>query len=268
MSKTSLSAILSIFLFIIPSSCAHAQEWAKERLEKSQRHLEWVDVKNGDRTLKCFVAYPEVKEKATTVLVIHEIFGMSDWIKELCDELAAEGFVAVAPDLLSGKSGESTSTFKSVDDVRKAVSALTKEQVASDLASTATYASKLPASNGKLAVAGFCWGGAQTWLAVADNRDLKEGFVFYGMPDKAGAQLDKIAAPVLGFFGENDARVTSTVSDTKQTMEKLGKIFQPHIYADAGHGFMRTGEAPDADVPNKKARAEAWSSMIKALHEI
>ena len=256
-----------VALCLVTCSRAEAQEWAKERLEKSPRHLEWVDVKRDDRKIKCFIAYPESKQKATAVVVIHEIFGLSDWAREVCDELAAEGFIAIAPDLVSGKPGEETSNIKSVDAVRKAVSSLPHDQVAADLSAVAAYVSHLPSANGKIAVAGFCWGGAQTWLAMTNNPDFKSGFVFYGIPD-ASLSLEKVPAPVYGFYGEKDNRVTSTVEDTTKRMEKIAKIYHPKIYTDAGHGFMRTGEAPDADAPNQKARADAWSVMTKALHEL
>lgn len=256
---------LASFLILSCGIRAEAQEWAKTKLEKSPRHLEWVDVKRDDRTLKCFIAYPESKKKATTVVVIHEIFGLSDWARDVCDELAAEGFIAIAPDLLSGKKGEQTSTFGSVDDVRKAVSGLPREQVSADLKAVADYAAKLPSSNGKLAVAGFCWGGSKTWLTVTSNPEMKAGFVFYGTPDVSDEEMAKITGPVYGFYGEKDNRVTSTVADATTKMEKASKIYKPTIYKDAGHGFMRTGEAPDADEPNKKARNEAWAAMIKEL---
>jgi hypothetical protein len=111
-----LAILFTSLVCLLTCNNANAQEWAKAKLEKSPRHLEWVDVQQGDRKLKCFIAYPQVKEKATSVVVVHEIFGMSDWVREVCDELAAEGFIAIAPDLLSGKPGEETSKFK--DDVR------------------------------------------------------------------------------------------------------------------------------------------------------
>ncbi len=255
-------------LCILAGSRVDAQEWAKAKLEKSPRHLEWVDVKRDDRKIKCFIAYPQVKEKATAVVVIHEIFGMSDWVRETCDELAAAGYIAIAPDLLSGKPGEETSSMHNVDDVRKAVSALPREQVSADLASVADYAEHLPAANGKLAVAGFCWGGSQTWLAVTTIPTLKAGFVFYGTADKSIADFDHIRGPVYGFYGEKDARVTSTVEDTITHMAKVGKIYKPTTYTDAGHGFMRAGEAPDATAPDKNARDRAWSEMTKALHDL
>jgi len=266
--KIAAFLLSSLVLFVICTPIAQAQDWAKAKLEKSPRHLEWIDVKNGDRTLKCFIAYPESKKPATAVLVIHEIFGLSDWVREVCDDLASNGFIAIAPDLLSGKPGEDTTTYKSVDDVRKAVSSLPREQVASDLKVVADYLSHLPACNGKLALAGFCWGGTQTWLAMVSDPSLKAGFVFYGSPSASANEFDKIKAPVYGFYGEKDARVTSTVDDTKAGMKKASKVYEPVIYSNAGHGFMRSGEAPDAEPPNMEARKEGWARMLRLLQKL
>src|SRR5436190_1446105 len=140
---------------------ASAQDWAKSRLDKSPRHLEWVKVKQGTREVSCFVAYPEVKEKATAVIVIHEIFGLSDWVRGVADQLAEAGYIAIAPDLLSGTApgGGGTSELGSGDAVRKAISSLPPDQITKDLNAVKDYVAHLPASNGKVAVAGFCWGG-------------------------------------------------------------------------------------------------------------
>jgi len=264
---TKLFATL-MFLTFISCPQAFAQDWAKEKLEKSQRHLEWVEVKKDDRIIKCFVAYPESKKKSNVVLVIHEIFGLSDWVREICDELAEEGFIAIAPDLLSGKSGDETSKYGSVDEIRKAVSSLPREQISKDLLAVADYASKIDSSNGKVSTAGFCWGGTQVWLAITTNKDLKTGFVFYGTPNDSLNNFDKINCPVYGFYGEKDNRVTSTVDDTISKMKAAGKSFESKIYSDAGHGFMRSGEAPEATAPDKKARKEAWAKMTKTLKEL
>lgn len=258
---------IALSMFLLCCAPAHAQEWAKAQLEKSNRHLEWVDVKNDDRNIKCFIAYPEVKEKATAVLVIHEIFGLSDWVRLVCDQLAAEGLIAIAPDLLSGKPGEQTSNHKSVDDTRKAVSSLPRDQVAKDLTAVSKYVSLLPAANGKVAVTGFCWGGTQTWLAMTTNSDLQSGYVFYGTLAN-DMDVEKIAAPVYGFYGEKDARVTSTVDDTTERMKKASKQFSSRIYENAGHGFMRTAESPEGSEADKKARAEAWAEITKALKSL
>src|SRR2546428_7205482 len=172
---------------IMVAVAAPAQDWAKARLEKSPRHQEWVKVKHGSREVNCFIVYPEVKDKATAVLVIHEIFGLSEWVRGVADQLAEAGYIASAPDLLSGAapSGGGTSEFAGRDAVTKAVSSLPADQVTADLNAVADYVVKLPACNGKLAVGGFCWGGGQTFRFATNHKNVKAAFVFYGTgPDK------------------------------------------------------------------------------------
>lgn len=260
-----------IFLtaFIMAMS-SFAQDWAKAKLEKSPRHQEWVKVSHDKREVSCFIVYPEVKDKATAVVVIHEIFGMTDWVRSVADELAANGYIAIAPDLLSGmgpKGGDS-SAFDGIDAARKAVSELPPDQVTADLNAVAAYVAKLAAANGKVAVGGFCWGGLQTFRFATNNKDIKATFVFYGSgPDKEDA-IARIPCPVYGFYGGNDARVNATIPQSTELMKKAGKTYEPVTYEGAGHGFMRAGEAPDASEPNKKARAEAWKRWLKLLKKI
>src|SRR2546423_418771 len=189
-----------------------AQDWAKARIEKSQRHLEWAKVKNGNREVNCFVAYPEVKDKATAVIVIHEIFGLSDWVKGVADQLAEAGYIAIAPDLLSGvgPNGGGTAELGGRDSVTKAVQSLPPDQVTGDLDAVAAYVSKLPSCNGKIAVGGFCWGGGQSFRYATNNKKLKAAFVFYG-PGTKEDSMSRIECPVYGFYGGAENRKTATV---------------------------------------------------------
>src|ERR1700687_4785389 len=170
---------LLIASVLVPASAASAQDWAKGRLDKSPRHLEWVKLKQGKREVTSFIAYPEVKEKVTAVVVIHEIFGLTDWVRGVTDQLAEAGYLAIAPDLLSGAAanGGGTSDFKDGDAVRKAISSLPADQVTPDLNAAGEYGAKLPACNGKVVVAGFCWGGGQSFRLATDNKDIKAAFV-------------------------------------------------------------------------------------------
>jgi carboxymethylenebutenolidase len=266
MRKLSLAAIVTLCCLFFASTYTRAQEWAKQRLEKSPRHQEWVDIKYGNRTVHAFVVYPEVKSKAPAVLVIHEIFGLTDWAREVADEVAAAGYVAIAPDLLSGfgPKGGGSSEFASSDDAVKAVSALNPDVITADLNATADYVKKLPAVSGKLAVTGFCWGGGQSFRFATNRHDLSAAFVFYGQPPQ---NLSAITAPVYGFYGGNDARIDATIPDTTEAMKKLGKTYEPVTYEGAGHGFMRAGEDPtrtENNEANVKARDEAWTRW-KAL---
>src|SRR5215213_2062274 len=251
------------------------QEWAKQRLAKSPRHQEWVKVKNGTREVNSFVVYPEVKNKATAVIVIHEIFGMSDWVQSLTDQLAEAGYIAIAPDLLSGMgpNGGGTNSLDS-NGVGQAIRDLPPDQITADLNAVADYVSKLPAANGKIVVTGYCWGGSQAFRYATNNQNIKAAFVFYGSAPAAAdgtpdqAALAKITAPVYGFYAGNDARINATLPKTIEAMNELKKTFDPVTYEGAGHGFMRAGEAPDANEANKKARDDAWARWKKLLTAI
>ena len=252
-----------------------SQDWAKARLAKSTRHQEWVKVKNGAREVNSFVVYPEVKTKATAVIVIHEIFGMSDWVQSLTDQLAEAGYIAIAPDLLSGMgpNGGGTSSLDR-NGVGQAIRDLPPDQITADLNAVFDYVSKLPAANGKVVVTGYCWGGGQSFRYATNNPNIKAAFVFYGpapasadgTPDKAALARNK--APVYAFYAGNDERINATLPKTIEAMTELKKTFEPVTYEGAGHGFMRAGEAPDANEANKKARDDAWARWKKLLAAI
>ena len=242
-----------------------AQDWAKQKLEKSPRHREWVTVKHDGRAVETYIVYPESRGKTPVVLMIHEIFGQTDWVQEMADELAAHGYVVVAPDLLSGMgaNGDGTKSFDQSGAI-KAVSQLPPAQITADLNAVADYALKLPASDGKLFVIGFCWGGGQSFRFATDRPDLSAAFVFYGPPPDKEA-MSRIKAPVYGFYAGNDARIGATIPDAIANMKAAGKTYEPVTYDGAGHGFMRAGEAPDATPANAKARADAMARLLSLL---
>jgi carboxymethylenebutenolidase len=281
---------------------AGAQDWAKANLAKSPRHGEFVTITEaGGRKLQAFVVYPEVKGKAPVVVMIHEIFGQSDWALEMADELAGAGYIVVEPDLLSGfgaapKAASAaepaandatmdhshmqapagagaafvpaepggTAAFPDQTSVTKAVSSLDAGVVTADLDAVADYGKKLPAANGKLFVAGFCWGGGKTFAFATHRKDLSGAFVFYGPPPPVDA-MKSINAPVYGFYAGKDARITATIPDTTTAMKAAGKTYEPVIYDGAGHGFMRAGEAPDASAENAAARAAGFRRLVDLL---
>lgn len=248
---------IALLVLSLITGFASAQDWATRALEKSPRHGEWATIKSGGRDLKAFVVYPEVKKKAPVIVVVHEIFGLTDWARDAADQFAARGYIAIAPDLLSGKG-----PFSGVDDARKAVSELEPEAVMKDLDAAADYAKALPSANGKVSVAGFCWGGGQAFRYAAHRDGLRAAYVFYGPPppDPAAAK-----APVYGFYGGNDARIGATVPETAKAMKDAGKRYEPVTYEDAGHGFMRGGEDPEGRPGDKKAREQAWKRLEKLL---
>src|SRR5438067_10770974 len=203
-----------------------SQDWAKKKVDASPRHHEWVNLKSGSRTVSAFVVYPEVKTKAPAVVVIHEIFGMTDWVQLLADEVAEAGYIAIAPDLLSG-----LGPFADSNAVGKAIRDLPPDQITADLNAVADYVSKLPAANGKVAVTGFCWGGGESFRFATNRPRLAAAFVFYGQgPDS----VDSIKAPVYGFYAGNDARIGATVAKTLQMMHDAKKTYEVVTYDGAG----------------------------------
>ena len=212
--------------------------------------------------------YPEVSGKAPVVVLIHEIFGLSDWMKLQADELAAKGYIVLAPDLLSGVGpggGGTDALYASPggqDAVIKAVVGLDAAQVNADLDAVADYGRKLPSAGKKLAVAGFCWGGGKSFEFATHRKDLSAAFVFYGPPPPA-ADMAKITAPVYGFFAGNDGRIGAMIPQAVIDMKAAGKFFEPVTYEGAGHGFMRAGQAPDASPENKKAFEEGFARWVR-----
>jgi carboxymethylenebutenolidase len=260
--------VAALFALVVITLSLNAQEWAKTRLEASPRHREYVSLKHGSRTVQALVVYPEVKGKAPVVILIHEIFGLTDWAKEMADELAGQGFIVIAPDLLSGMgpNGGGSSEFPSQDAAVKAVSGLDPDGVMADLDAAADYGRKLPAANGRLAVVGFCWGGGKSFAFATHRKDLSAAFVFYG---PGPADVSGITAPVYGFYAGNDARIGATIPATSAAMKAAGKTYDPVTYEGAGHGFMRAGEDPTNTVPeNKTAREQGFARLVKLLKDM
>ncbi len=254
----------TVFFFVmalaLSAVSAPAQDHVIQRLKQSTRHQEWVAVVHGDRTVHSFLVFPEVKDKATAVVVIHENTGLTDWVLGVADQLAEAGYIAIAPDLLSGMgpNGGRTTDFPNPNAAREAISRLPPSQVTADLNAVADHVAKLSASNGKVAVAGFCWGGSESFRFATNRPNLVAAYVFYGTGPTDKEAIQRIEAPVYGFYGGNDARVTGTVPATAQLMKEAGKTFEPVTYEGAGHGFMRTGEDPNASGANRNARDAAW----------
>lgn len=233
----------------------------------SPRHQEWVTVDNNGKTIQVFVVYPEVSEKVPVVLVIHENKGLNDWAKSMADQIAEAGYIAVAPDLLSGFSDTQQRTSDFVDDAAatQALGTLDPSSVMSDLNAVATYAQTIPASNGKLVSAGFCWGGGQSFKLALDNEELDAALVFYGTAPDNSAVFEHIDAPVYGFYGGADERVNATLEQTTGFMAQANNTFDYQIYDGAGHAFMRTGEGLDGEAANIQARNEAWVRLKEIL---
>jgi carboxymethylenebutenolidase len=243
-----IKLLVALVLLPLATMSLQAQDWAKTRLEASPRHHEYVALKHGDRTVQAFVVYPEVKDKAPVVVLIHEIFGLSDWAKEMADELAAQGFIVVAPDLLTGfgPNGGGSDSFPSQDATTKAVSGLDPAIVTADLDAAADYGKKIPAANGRIAVVGFCWGGGKSFAFATHRKDLSAAFVFYG---PGPSDVSTINAPVYGFYAGNDARIGATVPGTIAAMKAAGKKY-------------------DTVAGNKTAREEGFKRLVTLLREM
>ena len=239
---------------------------AKARLEKSPRHGEFVDVKmeGTNVPIRTWVMYPERKDKAPVIIVIHEIFGLSDWIRSVADQLAADGYIAVAPDLISGMGpgGGGTDSVKSRDDVTKLIRGLTPEETTKRLNAVRAYAVNLPAANGKSGTVGYCWGGSQSYAYATKQPELNAAIVYYGTSPDSGS-LANIKAPVLGLYGGDDARVNATIQPALTEMKKLGKVYEYEIFEGAGHGFLRQQSGRNG--ANMKATQKAWPRMLEFL---
>ena len=265
-----LSAACIVAALNVASAQQPAANRGENRLEGSPRHHEWVeiDAANG-RKVRTWVVYPEVSEPATAVIVIHENRGLTNWERGVADRLAEAGFIALAPDLLSqtADGGGGTPEFASQDAAREGIYRLPPEQVMADLDGVFQYAQNLPAGNKVVAVGGFCWGGGQSFAYATHNPNLAAASVFYGTAPRDEAAYEKIAAPVYGFYGGNDFRITNEVPNVKKQMDALDKKYEPVVYEGAGHGFLRQGEqTTDASDPNRKAYDQAWERWKEILH--
>jgi carboxymethylenebutenolidase len=244
------------------SSLAPSASNARQRLDASPRHGEWAMIPAGSGdSVRAWVVYPERSDKAPVVLVVHEIFGMSTWIRSVADQLAADGFIAIAPDLLTGKyTVSSPNDTISSDSARGLIRTLDQADVQRRLVAAARYGMSLPSAQPHYGIVGFCWGGSVSFAqAVAGAPELGAAVVYYGTPPEAD-QLSKVHAPVLGLYGGNDNRVSSTVPATDSAMKALDKPYEHFIFDGAGHGFLRAQDGQNG--ANGAAAAQAWPKTV------
>jgi carboxymethylenebutenolidase len=243
------------------------EETARAQLDQSPRHGEWVDIRAQGVPVKTWVDYPERASKAPVVIVIHEIYGLSDWIRAVADQLAKDGYIALAPDLISGKGpgGGNTDSVGSRDDVVKLVTGLSRDEVVARLDAVRQYAVALPSANGKSATVGFCWGGSTSFAYATRQPALDAAVVYYGTAPTDEAVLGSIKGPVLGLYGGDDARVDATIDATKASMSKLGRSYEPVVFEGAGHGFLRQQNGRDG--ANMKATLKAWPKTLAFLQQ-
>src|SRR5918992_5621056 len=214
-----------------------------QRLASSPRHAEWAMVRTGTDSVRAWVVYPERRQRAPVVVVIHEIFGLTSWIRGVADQLAADGFIAIAPDLLTGKTKIHPDSAGS--DAREVIRTLNPDDVHRQLAAVGQYGMRLPPALPRYRVVGFCWGGSASFQhAVRSPAGLGAAVVYYGSSPSPD-QLSSVRVPVLGVYGGDDARVNATVPAADSTMRALGKTFTHHTYEGAGHGFLRAQEGKE-----------------------
>jgi carboxymethylenebutenolidase len=219
-------------------------------------HGEWVKINRGNETIRAYVAYPERKTKAPAVIVIHEIYGLTDWEPTVADRLAKEGFVAILPDLLSSKHRQ---TPPNADEARKLIGELEPDRITADLNAVYDYVNRLPAvERDHIGTIGFCWGGGESFRYATNNPNLKAAVVAYGPPPDSAA-LKRIRAPVLGVYGENDERINASLPDVAAKMQSAGKTFTYEVYPGTGHGFLKPGRQ-GYDTPQ---REKAWGRILE-----
>lgn len=237
-----------------------------DELSSSPRHHEWVTLSHGNREFQAFVVYPQSNAKTKAVIVIHENRGLNDWARLFADKLAAEGYLVIAPDLISNTRGKKrTSDFENPDAARDALYDLDPAQVTADLDAAYKYIKNDASSTGEVAVIGFCWGGSQTFRYATNNQNISSAHVFYGTAPDDPEALSDIKAPVYGYYGGDDNRVNATIARTEEQMSSAGNTFNYVIYEGAGHAFMRSGHQPEASEANKKAHDMAWERLISLL---
>ena len=233
---------------------------AAARLAASPRHREYVMISAGGAdSIGAWVFYPERKTKAPVVVVVHEIFGMSTWVRGVGDQLAAQGFIAIVPDLLTGMKLPGGPDSVNVDSAIAAIRTLKPDDVQRQVIAAANYAMHLPGALPRYGIVGFCWGGGVSFMNAAVSPSVLASVVYYGVaPDST--MIGKVHAPVLGLYGADDARVGATIPAAEAALKAHGRTYQPNLFAGAGHGFLR--DQTGRNGANMLATQAAWPATI------
>lgn len=267
--------LCTLALLLALAAPAQAQEQAPpagdeaaSRLQSSPRHGEWVTVPAGQGAgdVTAWLVYPERPDNAPVVVVVHEIYGMSDWIRSVADALAAEGFIAIAPDLLSGKGPDGGGTA-SLENPRQAIASLDPEEVKLRIDAVAEFAMGLPAATDRFGLVGFCWGGSTAFRYATRQPALDAAVVYYGSSPDAEALRD-LEVPVLGLYGGDDARVNSTIAPAAEVIDAIDGRYESEIYEGAGHGFLRAQDHEERGEANRAATAAAWPRTVSFFREL
>ena len=246
----------------LPSDAANA----RERLDSSPRHGEWQMIRTGPNdSIRAWVVYPERSTPAPVVLVVHEIFGLSSWVRGVADQLAADGFIAIAPDLLTMKNIPTDSVGDPVSaQARAEIRTLDPDDVHRQLRAIADWGMALPAATDRYGIVGYCWGGSTSFMHAVQSPDVDAAVVYYGSSPPT-EQLARINAPVLGLYGGNDERVNATIPAADSAMSAMGKTYEVNIYDGAGHGFLRQQSGQDG--ANMEATRQAWPRTVAFFRE-
>ena len=238
---------------------------ALARLNASPRHGEYVMVATGADSVRAWIVYPERATRAPVVLVVHEIYGLTNWVRAVADQLAADGFIAIAPDLLTGHGvPDDAGGEPDRQAATAAVRALARGDVHRRLRAVADWGMQLPAASDRYGIVGFCWGGSTSFVHAIESSDVDAAVVYYGSsPDVA--ELVRVGAPVLGLYGGEDARVNATIPPADSALKTLGKTYEPHIFPGAGHGFLRQQDGQEG--ANLAASRQAWPLTVTWFRE-
>jgi len=259
--------ILYLFLFLFSS--LGAQEFAFKDLSSSRHQMEWIKIESAGSSVNSFIVYPDSLSTAPAIIIIHEEFGMTEWMMSFADQLALQKYIAIVPDLLTRKSpGKDTiGEVRNWGDARDKLLSLDQEEIFTTIDIVQNYISGLPSCNGTILIVGLGWGGSQVFHYLLQDDNLEAGLIFYGIAPGKKKKLKQVSTPIYGFYGENDSRVNKTLWSTDKKMKQLDKSFYPVVYEFGGHGFMRSGERPNANEGNIKARTAAWKRLRTILLE-
>lgn len=246
-----------------------AEEGALAALNASPRHGEWVDIPLPGSTtpVRTWAVYPERSDNAPVIIVTMEIYGLTDWIRSVADQFAAEGFIALAPDLLSGMgpNGGGTESMGGRDGAVAAVRTLAPDETMRRVDAVRAYALTIPSATGEVGIVGFCWGGGTSFSYAIHQPGLGAAVVYYGTSPAEGAAYQQVSAAVLGLYGGDDQRVNATIPTAEAAMSRLGKSYEVEIYEGAGHGFLRAQDAQDG--ANMRATDQAWPRTVNFFRE-
>ena len=243
-----------------------ADPYVDDVLKTSPRHGEWVDIKTATGgTVKAWLEYPSASTKTGVVIVIHEIFGLTDWVRGVADQVAKDGFIAIAPDLISGMGPNGGGSAElGQQGSTQVIRTLTAEERTARLDAVMAYSKTIPSSNGKTGVVGFCWGGGSSLSYAISQPGLNAAVMYYGpAPTLPNSQtidlsgLPTVKAPILAHYPGNDQRTLVSAQPISDEMKKLGKSFEFHVYDGAAHGFMHQHSEADT-----KAAVESWPRTV------